>query len=229
MAVSDRNRFVRIYHSLVAIIMLLAGGALVGLGIWLLVTDNGGPINLEYSGDNFFRVVLNFGIGSIIIGAFLLFTAIAGIFAMARKSLGVTFRIIYVLAALIIFAALVFICVISILILRNDDSPTVKQFVLDAWQRTIQDEARENDVCEIEQFYECRGFEDNDCVSCPLGTEAACQSLLNCANCGVPSDPAVGCYGRILDSIRDVYLPTAIVSGILALVVLVDIFVACAL
>lgn len=226
MAVNDRNRAARVYHALVSILLLLAGGALLGTGIWLRVTDTAGPINLEYSGSSVFNWVLNFNIGLMLIGIFLIVTAIASLLALARKCLGATFKVIYVLMAVIVFLALAFIMVVSIVILVNDDSEVVKDFLSQSWNRTVQKNSKE--VCRLEEHFNCRGFLDNDCVGCELGTEASCSNPA-CAKCDRSANVTIGCYEEIVDSVHKFYLPTAIISGLLAFVVLVDIFVACAL
>lgn len=227
MAKHERNRFVSIYHSIVAILILLCGGALLGVGIWLHVTDNGGPLNLEYSGDNFFRVVLNFSVGSMIIGGFLMITGVISLIAMTRKCVGATFRVLYIVLALLITAVLVFACVISSLILINGDNENVKDFISEAWKNTVKD--RPDDVCSIEKNFECRGFMDNDCALCPTGKEPECSAQPNCAKCSTNVSPRVGCYDEILSNGKGIFRPIAIISGILSGVVLLDILISCCL
>lgn len=113
--------------------------------------------------------------------------------------------------------------------LREDDSPEVKDVLSDAWRRTATDSDRKDSICRIEREFECRGFEDNECSGCLLGTEAACSSLPNCVNCGRTPDSAVGCFDEIVAWFRRFFLPMAITSGILAFVVLLDIIAACSL
>ena len=223
MAKHERNRGVQVYHSIVAILLLLAGGALLGVGIWLRVTDNRGPLNLQYSGESFFNFVLNISIGAIVVGVFLLVTAVVAMLALARKCIGVTFKAIFVILALIILAALVFICVVSVLVRVKGDSETVRDFVFDAWKLTVENSP--DDVCTIETNLNCRGFSDFDCADC---TGLICANRDLCAPCSSPVDPSVGCYTRIVNRLRNVFLPSAIVSGILSGVVLFDIiFVFC--
>lgn len=227
MAVHERNRAARMYHGFISIVLLIAGGGLLGTGIWLRVTDNVGPLDLEYSGSNVFNWVLNFSTVIMVLGVFLIVAAIAAILALARKCLGATFRLVYIIMGLIIFLALGFIMVVSILILRNDDSDVVEDFVSQAWDRTVLVNSAE--ICSLEKHYECRGFNDNDCVDCRLGTETTCGAK-SCARCNrEAADVSKGCYDEIVDSIHKFYLPASIVSGLLAFVVLVDLIVACTL
>lgn len=229
MAVHERKRFASIFHAIVAILILIAGGLLLGIGIWLQVTDNVGPVNLNYGGDNVFRYILTASIGAIIIGGFLIVTALFGLFALAKNCVGVTFRVIYVVLSLIIMAALVFICVVSILVLKEDDSSEVRDVLSEAWARTAKDPDSRDAICRIEADFKCRGFEDNECFGCSQGNEDACSSSPNCVNCGRASNPAIGCYDEIVDWLNRFFLPIAITSGVLAFVVLLDIVAACSL
>lgn len=230
MAKHEVNKGARLYHSLVAMLMLLAGFGLFGIGIWLQVTNNAGPLDLDYAGDNVFRVALRFPIASIIAGGFLIIAAIAGLFALARNCVGGVFRGVYILMAIVVLGVLLAACVTSSLIVDRDDSEAVRDFLEDAWERTVTgDKDSQIAICEIENFYGCRGFDNNDCDICVLGSEALCESSRRCAKCDVPTNPAIGCYGEIIDSVRDVFLPIAIASAVLSAIVLIDLFVTCAL
>lgn len=229
MAVHERKRFATVFHAIVAVLILIAGGFLLAVGIWLRVSNNGGLVDLDLSGNNFLRHAFTASIGSIVIGGFLIITAIFGLFAIAQNCLGATFRILYVLLSLVIIAALVFTCVVSSLALSEDDSAEVREVLSDAWTRTALDPQGKDRICKIEADLECRGFFDNDCRSCPLGTEAACRSFPNCVACARPSDPTIGCYDEIISRLRKVFLPIAITSGILSFVVFLDIIAACSL
>lgn len=227
MAVHEKNRFVRMYHAVVAILMLLAGGALVGTGIWLLATDNAGPLDLEYSDNNVWSFVLNFGIGGIIIGGFLMAAAIAGLIALSRNCVGSLFKVIYIVMVLVVLAVLIFTTVVAAIIRARGDSEEVRDFLDSAWELTVKENPDE--ICRLEKFYECRGFEGEDCALCPLGIETQCATTKSCANCGVATFVGTGCYDEIVGSVRRFFLPVAIISGLLAVVVFVDIFITCAL
>lgn len=207
--------------------MLLAGGALVGTGIWLLATDHAGPLHLEYGDNNVWSFVLNFGIGGILIGAFLMLTAIAGLIALSRKCVGSCFKVIYIVMVLVILAVLVFITVVAAVIRERGDSENVKDFLQEAWDLTVTENPDE--ICRLEEFYKCRGFNDTDCLKCPLGIETECSTTTSCAKCGVSTFAGTGCYDEIVGSVRRFFLPVAIVAGLLAVVVVIDIFVTCAL
>lgn len=229
MAKHERNRFVSMYHSLVAILILIGGGALLGFGIWLRVTDRAGPLNLEYTGSNVFRLVLNASVGSMVIGGFLLLTGVVSLIAMGRRCVGVTFRVVYIIMALVITAVLAFVCVVSSLIVTQGDDDNVREFIGDAWARTVVD--RPDDVCKIEKNFKCRGFGDNDCALCPTGLEPDCgpTTTPNCAKCPSNAPPATGCYDEILADAKSLFRPMAIVSGIIAGIVLLDVFITCCL
>lgn len=227
MAVHEKNRFVRTFHAVVAILMLLAGGALLGTGIWLLATDNAGPLDLEYADNNVWDFVLNFGIGGIIIGGFLMIAAITGLVALSRKCVGSCFKVVYIVMALVVLAVLLLITVASAVIRARGDSQEVKDFLEEAWDRTVKENPDE--ICRLEEFYECRGFDDTDCSKCRLGIEAECSATVACANCGVATNVGTGCYDEIVDSVRKYFLPVAVVGGVLSAIVIIDILMTCAL
>lgn len=210
---------------MVAILILLAGGGLLGVGIWMTSTGSGGPLNLDYTGDSFFNVVLSADIGAIILGTFLLLTGLVSLIALTRKLLGVTFRILYVIMATVILAILVLITVMSSLIVANGDNAEVKKFIEEAWARTVKNDA--SIICEIENRFECRGFKDGDCTLCVLGIEPECNATVLCAECRdqVPDDAEKGCFDEILSTFNSVFLPSAIIGGLLSTVVLIDILI----
>lgn len=225
MAKRHENRGVRAYHAVVAILILLAGGGLLGVGIWMTSTASGGPLNLQYTGDSFFNVILSADKGAIILGAFLLITGLVSLIALTRKLLGVTFRILYVIMATIILAILVLVTVMSSLIVANGDNAEVKKFVEEAWARTVSNEPTV--ICEIESRFQCRGFKNGDCTLCILGTEPECSATVLCAMCKdqVPEDASKGCFDEILSTFNSVFLPAAIIGGILSTIVLIDILI----
>lgn len=236
MAIAERSRFASTVHTFVAILLLLGGGGLVGVGIWFLASDKGGNFDLDYDTDSsFWKYVLNFGVAAIIAGAFLLASALAAIIALSRRCLGKVFRIIYVLMALVILAVLLFISIVSLLIVTRRDTDSIEDFVRNAWKSSISsdDEGVRDEVCKIQERFNCIGFSDGDCTGCVLGTEAACSETVPgeterkselCPKCGsVERDPDNGCFSEIRGTLKKVYLPLGIITAVLAAIVLLDI------
>lgn len=227
MAKHERNRAVRIYHGLVSVLLLLSGAALLGVGIWLHVTDNGGPVGLDYDSDRYLDVVIHMGIAAMIAGGFLILTGVVSLISLARNCVGITFRVIYVLMGLVIFVVLVGATVVSSVIVHNKDDKSVRDSLRSAWVHTV---SRDPDIiCRIEKNLECRGFQDNDCVACTSVLDAGCASATTCAKCPNTRDPSKGCYNNIIRDFNRIFLPSAIIGGVLALIQLVDVFVTCCL
>lgn len=231
MAKADAVRLARIVHTIVAIFTLLAGGALLGFGIYLSVSGNKGPFNLDYSGSSVWRTILALPIIAMVFGSFLIVTAIVSLVSLATNCLGVTFRVIYVILAAIIFSVLVVICVLSGLLYSHRHRVSVKDFVHEAWDRTAKSDP--SVICRIEKDYKCRGFTVNNCLGCPTGYETACsvEPIASvCPKCDHAGfDPSTGCYGIITSKLVDAFLPVSIVSGILAFTVLLDMILSCLL
>lgn len=204
-------------------LLLISGAAALAAGIWLRIDDNGGPLNLEYSEDNVFRDILRVGIGSIIIGSFLMLTALFSLFSLSRNCVGKTFRIIYVLMAVVILLVLIAITAIAVVIHRSGDSETVRDFISEAWDDTVR--VNPSEICKVESNLDCRGFEDNECSRCENGPGGNCDNAASCASCATTRGADIGCYTRIIDRLENVFLPVAIVGGVLSFVVLVDILV----
>lgn len=216
MATRDVNRAAACYHAFVAIMLLVIGGGLLGVGIWLHVSNNGGPIDLDFTGSDFLNFVLGISIAAIIIGIFLMLTAIVALVALARRCVGKVFRFLYIVLAVIILAVLIFIAVVSFVVLARRNDSFVRDVLKDAWERTVREDP--NAICRIEEDFKCRGFDDakcatETCATCPNATSTATES----------------CYDKIMDDLRRVYLPLGIVSTVVAFFVLADIFVVCVL
>lgn len=231
MAKHEENRAVRLYHGFIAILLLLGGGALIGAGIWLRVSDKSIP-RLDYTGSTILNWAVSSAWAAIIVGCFLIITAVISLFALGRNCLGTTFKVIYIILALVILAFLVFVCVVAAIIRARGSDDNVKNALSDAWENTVVGdrglEDNTSSTCGIERNLNCRGFTNNDCLGCE--TAGGCLRAQFCANCtGTQPLFETGCYDRILDRFNDVFLPAAIVTGILAAMVLLDVFITCCL
>ena len=233
MAIRERNKFATTLHSIVAGLLLLFGLGLVAVGIYLLVSDKGGRLDLDYTGSNFWNFVLRFGIAAIIAGGFLIVASLLAIVAISRRCIGKVFRFVYVIMALVIVGVLVFIATISLLIVDRRDTTEIKDFVRDAWERSVtsDDEDARNRVCEIQEEFNCVGFEDNECRGCERGIGAGCtvEQQRRCPPCGAGAigNVANGCYKEVRDNLKDVYLPLGIITAVLAAIVLLDTLIVC--
>lgn len=219
MARHEANRGAACYHAFVAILLLLLGGALLGLGIWLRVSEHGGPSSLSYQQANLPDIMNWASIAAISVGGFILLAAIFALFALSRQCVGMVFRVVYILMALVILTALVLIAAVCFFILDRRDAPFVSDALQTAWKTTVTEQPRA--ICQIEAALKCRGFKDaacalEKCASCPLAAASGTAKTRSC-------------YGAILDDLRRVYLPAGIVAVVAGAFVLVDIFVTCAL
>lgn len=220
----EHRRAVRVYHTIIAIILLIGGGVILGFGVWMKVSGNKGPLNLNYTENNFFNIILSAEVSSIILGCFFLLTGVISLIALTQKCIGVTFRVMYVLFATIILSVLVLIIIVCFLMVNKSGSNDVHEFVSFAWQKTVKEEPEK--VCDIEKRFMCRGFTDGDCNLCHTGVEPDCITVSAwCAQCTAPAqgDMHLGCYDKIIANIQGVLIPLAVVSGIVCGVLLVDI------
>lgn len=217
------KRGVRIYHSIIAILLLLAGGAMLGIGIWLRTTGRdifkfGIPEDVGAFQDVSFSATL----AAIGVGSFLLIAAVASLIGLTRKCIGFTFRFIYVIMALLIVAALIFICVVTTITIRRGSDGGIADFLADGWTSTAATDPQE--ICRIENTFQCRGFRSRDCAVCKTGLEEDCSQYPDCVKCDTQNNPDVGCYSKMYETLQRILLPIAIVSGILAALVLLDVF-----
>lgn len=224
MAKTDQHRVARVYHAIVAVLILLAGGGLLGIGIWLTTSD-ADPFDLDYSGDTIFQSALKVNIIAMAIGAFLLISAIASIISLSRQCIGRAFRIIYLILAVIILLVLFSVCVVSAISVRLGDTASGRSFVTAAWVNSIINKPAH--VCAIERHFQCKGLFDAQCSKCDTGFELECRpNRIYCTPCAdVDHRTPEGCFQKIKTRIRAVFFPMAIVSGILGGFVLSDIVV----
>lgn len=221
------QRFAKTYHLVVAVILLVTGGISFSLGIWLRATDNGGPNHLDYSaGSGQFNSASAAGSVGIGLGVFLLVMGSISLLASMRRCVGVTFRVIYIVLALGVAVVLGVICwgasAISFLTRQNDAKDSLET----VWQTTVSTDV--NGICAIEKEFDCRGFNDNDCVGCVGGEGKACKKPTNCAKCDKMNKKfGKGCGDEILKNMRSVFRPIAVITGLIALAVAVDIVMSC--
>lgn len=127
------------------------------------LTSSGGPLNLLYSGDSFFRIVLSADIGCMILGCVLLLTGTLSLLTLLCHDRRWV-RISYVLMACGIVGMLTLTCVVSSMIVAYDDRAEVREFIERAWERSVKEDGET--VCDIEKKFECRGFDDGECEEC---------------------------------------------------------------
>lgn len=230
MAKADQVRCTRIIHTIVAILILLSGAALLSFGIWLSVTGNKGPFNLDYTGDNIWKKLLIVPNIIMAMGAFLILTCIVSLISLSRNCVGVTARIIYIVLAIIIFIVLGVIFIGSIVLLRNRDNQSVENYVKDAWEGTVLNEPQI--ICDIEKEFQCKGFLNNDC-DCQTGLEQQCDLVRSRCVTTCSNPPSTyydqGCYNKMVAKLVGVFFPVAIASGILIVLVFVDMICTCCL
>lgn len=232
MAKQELNRGVRIYHSVVSIVLLLLGFALVALGLWMSSTDSHGLTDLDFEGESLFKIFLNLHWFSILIGAFLVLTAIFSLISLGRNCIGATFRAVYAVLGLLIFVVLLAVCFLSIVLLRNKYNNDIRAFVENAWKATYRKQP--DALCDIERRLQCRGFDYWNCKECDYGSNPSCEVDENvCVSCVAQMSPpsdlyyAPGCYDQILEFLSTILLPIAIVSGVFSVGMMIDLLSIC--
>lgn len=222
-----RSRPAKYYHLTVAVLLLLTGGALLALGLYLQNTASGSVLNLQYKQKDRFRVILHARVGALFLGGALLLVGITALLSLAHHCIGVTFRLFHVAFALLLTAGLAYSCAACAIAASGAHSRELREYVGAAWTVTVV--SHPDDVCTIEKQFECRGFADGDCKDCPTGMERECIMRPNCARCGPGKSTAVGCFDKIVESAKKVFLPVSIVSGIMAILLLLDSIATCCL
>jgi Tetraspanin family len=228
------NRARDVTHGIVSSFMILVGLGLLVFGIYLERKDKIVIDKLDFPGsEKFNRLALDFGVGSLIIGGFFVLLGIVGFIALFKRLLGKAFRFILFTGLLVSLALLSFVIFLSSKLVtgRKEGSP-IQGFIQSGFENTVASSKPER-ICALEKQETCRGFLNNDCANCKLGTEVACSfgtPLLRCAKCkNQQADPAKGCSEAIYDNSNRFYLPVFISSSVLAAVVIFDLVLVCAL
>lgn len=222
----------RSFHAAVAILLLLAGGALIGLGIWLQTSRSASPFQIAQAEDSVnyaLDVLVNSGIAAITAGCFLMLAGIFSLISLGRKCIGITFRVIYIIMAIIITLILLAICVLSSIIVAKRDNANIRDNFQAGW--TAATVSYPQDICAVEEKLQCRGYFTTSCRQCPTGNEPQCQSSRECIKCqnNTLLESPQGCYGTAVKVIHDVFLPVAIVSAVLTCIQFADSVISCAL
>lgn len=233
MGQESRNTCGTAFHFMVVTLVLLAGGALLGVGLWRNSRETGGPFDLQYGDvqnlNTVWRIALRINTAAIIVGAFMLVAGITAIIGASRKCLGGLFRVVYILMAIIIFIGLAAVSALAFYLLTQKDDGALKNFVHDAWEATVSDNP--NDICKLEKEYKCRGFDNDDCQKCSNTNQDNCTAASKavCAPCGSNQFTATGCWGKFTDSYRKYYIAVGAVFATLGGLVFLDMFVICGL
>ncbi|OSX69737.1 hypothetical protein BU14_1226s0001 [Porphyra umbilicalis] len=225
------------FHSFFLFLLLLGGAGFLGVGIWLQSAHGGGPVNLEWTGSGFIDGFLTLGVAAMVIGGALLVTAVFALCAVSRSCVGTVARVLFVLATLLATAALVLLAVVTLLIASDRRPDAVQDFVRDSWERTVTSGEVDvvSEACEVQTEFGCVGFVAGDCVDCPNGRadgggECNGAPARRCPVCPTAPPPSAGgCYEKIIERTRDIFLPVGIVASVLAAIALIDVFAVCAI
>lgn len=221
------------YHATFLALLLIGGAGFLGVGLWLQLSQGGGPVNLEWTGSGFIDSFLTLGVASMIVGGALLATSVFALCAVSRSCIGTVARVVFVLATLVVTAGLVLLAVVTLLIASDNRPGAVEDIVRDSWERTVSssDQGVVAEACTIQRDFGCSGFADGDCAGCNNGVGTGGSTCaLQCPVCE-PSIPEslTGCYDAIIDRTRKIFLPVGITASVLAAVTLVEVFVVCAI
>ncbi|GAB0493109.1 hypothetical protein MMPV_010130 [Pyropia vietnamensis] len=224
------------FHSIFLTTLLVGGAAFLGVGLWLQLSQSGGPVELEWTdGSGFVDAFLSLGVAAIVIGGVLLATAVFALCAVSRSCVGRVARVLFVMATLVVAAALVLLATATLLIASESRPDKVKELVRESWVRTVTSNETEivGHACALQSEYECSGFDAGDCANCLSGvgedgrvcTEEEQEVCPRCETGVEAGSP--GCYDSIITRTRKVFLPLGVVSAVLAGLALLDIFIVC--
>ncbi|GJQ11143.1 hypothetical protein GpartN1_g2934.t1 [Galdieria partita] len=206
---SSGNTFVLFYHGTISALYFLGGLALVGVGIYAEVTHSG-KFDLKWTND-FWKVVSNFGIAGIVVGAVIALVGAFGFFAFGRGCCGKFFKFVYFVLIILCFLVLLFTAIVTLMLANGDNVSPFKSAACSAWKQTESDDPQE--ICKIQNEYNCCGFSS----SCdPTTTISTCSCALT-----------NHCYETIIHRYHKWYLPIGIVSCILGALTLIDSLVIC--
>jgi hypothetical protein len=222
-----------IFHRLVSFVLALLGGVFFGYGLYLLVSKKyqNSYVDLQSNGAQDVSVHLpRIDIVLIIVGGVLILSSIAALVAMSRNCVGMTFRVMYGIFAVVMLAATILVAALYFYILRLQTRDTFKADARKIWVSSVQNNTKS--VCSVESEYKCRGFDNQDCINCRLGSEATCNADQKaiCPLCNNDNDfTSKGCFQSINRTLRTQSIAIGAASTALALLLFIDLFVLCAL
>jgi hypothetical protein len=230
-----KKSFARSYHSLISLLLVLGGGALFGYGIYLRVSKYHGEAFLNFAkaangSSNSLQIILQFDIAAIILGAIFFFVGIIALVALARSAVGRVSRLVTFVLMAAIVAGLAAIAVYSFFLYRYQHKASFQEHLKLMWQNQIKEDS--NVICAIENDLSCRGFSNNDCVNCTLGTESTCSSAQRtvCAPCSSKDDHnAKGCIASFNSFFWKLYIVIGSVAIGLAVAGMIDMLTMCCL
>jgi Tetraspanin family len=232
---SKRGGWARPYHSFVALVLLLAGGALLGYGVYLRLSKYHSQAFLDFArasngSTNVLQVISQFDIAAMIVGAFVMLSGLIALIAVGRNCCGSLFRVVFFILALVILAALIGIAGLSFYLFHYQGQASFKTDTQALWAKQVQ--SSPNVICSIENSLRCRGFDNNNCATCPFGIESTCtqEEQVLCAKCSSKKDyVAVGCFDKFRHALSRWYIIIGSVASGLALMQFVDLFALCQL
>jgi len=226
----ESSRAVLVFHVVVTTLLSFCGGVLLGVSIWATVSKNNEVFGLNYTGSSIVNVVARLSVAGIILGGGLVVIGLMGYLASIRGGCGTFWKVVYGILAVLTVGLLVAIAVVNLLLATKSSSGEIENFFRNAWVRSVQDPNYVEQVCQIEQTYQCRGFYDSSCMGC--SSNGGCNNTkqqLECPTCDAMADPSItiGCWNKVTQELRKYAYPVGIVSAVLAGLVSMDVVAIC--
>lgn len=124
----DRSRMVLLYHTYVAILLLLGGVALLTMGV-KLGTGQEDPFHLNYASDTLFNNSQYIYLVCIGVGGFVMVSGAASLFSFGLQARGRSFRLLYVDMAFVTLVMLVATAIATWLSVQIADNGKADKFV----------------------------------------------------------------------------------------------------
>eukprot|EP00188_Purpureofilum_apyrenoidigerum_P002848 Plantae.Rhodophyta-Purpureofilum_apyrenoidigerum.ctg2902.p1 GENE.Plantae.Rhodophyta-Purpureofilum_apyrenoidigerum.ctg2902~~Plantae.Rhodophyta-Purpureofilum_apyrenoidigerum.ctg2902.p1 ORF type:complete len:239 (+),score=43.90 Plantae.Rhodophyta-Purpureofilum_apyrenoidigerum.ctg2902:187-903(+) len=207
----------KLFHGIVCFLLFAGGAALLGYSIYVTVTGGSTFPDLPYTdGSTTLRTALKAEIAGIVVGAAVMFVAILGFFSFSRGCCGIFMASLFTVLMLALLAVLIFVAVVSFKIVRQGNVASLESDSRAAWERAMTDPQYTDNLCQIQQDYNCRGFDDGDCAvqgnMCPTCPDSNTNVM-------------TGCFNAVINEYQKVYRPAGIVSSAMGGLVLLDLLV----
>ncbi len=201
------------YHVFSALALLLYGSGVLALGIWLQVRDNGHAFLLEHGPNRFLDFVLESGVFAVFLGLFMIVVAVNALIARATRC---TTGCVYTIISAFVLFLLVSTSIVCWIVYAQRGTKRVRGFYQGAWKFTLKEKPLA--LCEIQKALFCRGFND---VSCKTEECPVCPPKLQVRK------RSSECYTAIVKDLAQNFLPVAICSTLLSLIMVIDLVLHC--
>lgn len=157
--------------SIILIILAISAIVLLCLGLWLLIARTGWPSGLDNTGSIAWTRFISYATACIIVAILFIPLIFLALWAAVAKRGSRARKLRLAVVFLATLSALLLLLMTATALLIATSPPFIHTITERSWFYSVEDAPNSGHVCDIQNRYNCDGWEDNSCLNCQPTTD----------------------------------------------------------